>query len=57
VIEVAMYRAIIRSLLSVALIGSVAASARAQDADKDKKNENLPLESGRTVAIDTDEGT
>jgi Tol biopolymer transport system component len=63
-----MYRAIFRSLTTAALIAFAASIAEAtpsawqQDGEQadsavEKKNGNLPLEPGRTIAIDTDEGT
>ena len=68
-----MFRAAIIPLASAALIALAAStahaasgadrarqqqeSAQADSAKKEKKNKNLPLEPGRTVAIDTDEGT
>jgi len=63
-----MYRAIFRSLITVALVAFAASTAQPasvawpQDAEQadsaaEEKNENLPLEPGRTIAINTDEGT
>ena len=59
-------RAVLRSLIAIATLAFAASSAdawqqqdtaQADTAKKEKKKENLPLEPGRTVAIDTDEGT
>ncbi len=62
-----MYNAIIRSLMTATLITVVASNAQPapgaapQDTEQAdsaaQKNENLPLEPGRTISIDTDEGT
>jgi Tol biopolymer transport system component len=68
-----MYSVAFRSLATVALIALVTSTAQAapgadrawpqQDtaqadsARQEKKNKNLPLEPGRSVAIDTDQGT
>jgi len=42
---------------AVDLLPQAQDTARADSTQEEKKNENLPLEPGRTVAIDTDEGT
>jgi Tol biopolymer transport system component len=67
-----MRLAAVRLLIAVAFLASVASAARATpaagrawqqqdtaqaDTTKKEKKANLPLEAGRTVAIDTDEGT
>ncbi|HSG81047.1 MAG TPA: hypothetical protein VLC48_02260, partial [Gemmatimonadota bacterium] len=67
-----MSRNVLRVMIAVAFFataainaGTTSAAPVPQDPDtaqadttkEEKKNENLPLEPGRTVAIDTDEGT
>jgi Tol biopolymer transport system component len=68
-----MYSVVFRSLATAALIALVTSpaqsapgtdrasqqqdAAQADSAKQEKKNKNLPLEPGRSVGIDTDEGT
>jgi tricorn protease-like protein len=58
-----MYRAIFRPLLTTALLtftvstGQFAPNAMAQETEREEKNADLPLEPGRSITIDTDEGT
>jgi Tol biopolymer transport system component/imidazolonepropionase-like amidohydrolase len=62
-----MHRAVVRLLIAAAFLASAASAAgaalqqqetaQADTTKQEKKNENLPLEPGRTVTIDTDQGT